>query len=190
MRTLTTPKRCSGKWNYKAITSIRRSRKQVMQRLVAAGYRVTSQWPVGAYRINLVVEGLNRTRGRVRRRKVAHTRAASRVKLSAKQFLSDSVGLCSLSGSVFFRNADAAMSPVFAKLADLEIEALGPASDSRQAADSPSVERIRRCAEALRTQWLADKTLEAGLPADVLRSRNSSISSIHQERAPLEKATW
>jgi very-short-patch-repair endonuclease len=31
-----------------------------MQRLVAAGYRVRSQWPVGAYRIDLVIEDLNR----------------------------------------------------------------------------------------------------------------------------------
>jgi very-short-patch-repair endonuclease len=34
--------------------------KQVMQRLVAAGYRVRSQWSVGAYRIDLVIEGSNR----------------------------------------------------------------------------------------------------------------------------------
>ena len=47
-----------------------------MQRLVAAGYRVRSQWPVGAYRIDLVVEGLNRKTGcRMRRRKMAHTGA-------------------------------------------------------------------------------------------------------------------
>jgi very-short-patch-repair endonuclease len=32
-------------------------KKQVMQRLVAAGYRVVTQWRVGAYRIDLVVEG-------------------------------------------------------------------------------------------------------------------------------------
>src|SRR5438445_114644 len=34
--------------------------KAVMQRLIAAGYRVRSQGLVGAYRIDLVVEGLNR----------------------------------------------------------------------------------------------------------------------------------
>jgi very-short-patch-repair endonuclease len=31
--------------------------RQVLQRLTHAGYRVTPQWPVGAYRIDLVVEG-------------------------------------------------------------------------------------------------------------------------------------
>ncbi|MFZ0658990.1 MAG: AAA domain-containing protein, partial [Candidatus Binataceae bacterium] len=34
--------------------------KQVLQRLLAARYRVETQWPVGAYRIDLVVEGRDR----------------------------------------------------------------------------------------------------------------------------------
>src|SRR5256885_10355266 len=34
--------------------------RQVLQRLVKAGYRVTTQWPVGAYRIDLGVEGAGR----------------------------------------------------------------------------------------------------------------------------------
>src|SRR5258708_21885243 len=34
--------------------------KQVLQRLVRAGYRVTTQWSVGAYRIDMVVEGNNK----------------------------------------------------------------------------------------------------------------------------------
>ena len=33
--------------------------RQVLNRLLAAGYRVIPQWPVGAYRIDLVVEGNN-----------------------------------------------------------------------------------------------------------------------------------
>ena len=45
------------------------------------------------------------------------------------------------------------MAPVFAKLADLEIEPLGPVSEFEGKADSPLVERIRRNAETLRTQW-------------------------------------
>jgi hypothetical protein len=61
-------------------------------------------------------------------------------------------------GSVFFRNPDAAVAPVFAKLGDLEIEALGPASHSERRADSPLVDRIRRSAEAVRARWLAEET--------------------------------
>jgi restriction endonuclease-like protein len=64
-------------------------------------------------------------------------------------------------GSIFFRNPDAAMAPVFAKLADLEIEALGPVSDSEQRADSPLVERIRRSAQALRLKWRAEESASA-----------------------------
>jgi hypothetical protein len=50
------------------------------------------------------------------------------------------------------------MAPVFAKLADLEIEVLGPVSESEHETDSPLIERIRRSAEALRAQWLAEET--------------------------------
>jgi predicted RNA binding protein YcfA (HicA-like mRNA interferase family) len=64
-------------------------------------------------------------------------------------------------GSVFFRNPDAAMTPVFAKLADLEIETLGHVSDSEQKIDSVLIERVRRNAEALRTQWLAEEAASA-----------------------------
>jgi len=53
------------------------------------------------------------------------------------------------------------MAPVFAKLADLEIEALGPVSDSEQRADAPLVERIRRSAEALRFKWRAEECASA-----------------------------
>ena len=48
-----------------------------------------------------------------------------------------------------------------AKLADLEIEPLGPASDSERRTDSPLIERIRRNAEALRAQWLAEESASA-----------------------------
>ena len=62
-------------------------------------------------------------------------------------------------GSVFFRNPDAGMAPVFAKIADLEIEALGPTADSERESRLSVIERIRRSAEALRTQWLAAESL-------------------------------
>ena len=60
-------------------------------------------------------------------------------------------------GSVFFRNPDAAMAPIFAKLANLEIEALGPVSESGRETDSPLIERIRRSAEAMRAKWLTEE---------------------------------
>jgi hypothetical protein len=50
-----------------------------------------------------------------------------------------------------------------AKLADLEIEALGPVSESERETDSPLVERIRRGAEAVRVQWLTQETATTGV---------------------------
>lgn len=135
--------------------------KQIMQRLVAAGYRVRSQWPVGAYRIDLVVEGLNRKLAVECDGEKWHTPEQLQNDLE-RQAILERLGwiFVRVRGSVFFRNPDAAMAPVFAKLDELEIEPLGPASNSERKADSPLVERIRRNAEALRAQWLAERELQ------------------------------
>jgi len=129
--------------------------KQVMQRLVAAGFRVRPQWPVGAYRIDLVVEGLNRRLAVECDGEKWHTPEQLQNDLE-RQAILERLGwiFVRVRGSIFFRNPDAAMAPVFAKLAELEIEALGPASESCEVIDSPLVERIRRKAEAIRAEWL------------------------------------
>jgi len=132
--------------------------KQVMQRLIAAGYRVRTQWPVGAYRIDLVVEGLNKRLAVECDGEKWHTPEQLQSDLE-RQAILERLGwtFVRIRGSVFFRNADAAMAPVFAKLHHLDIEALGPASESKIVADSPLVERVKRSAEALRAAWLAEK---------------------------------
>jgi very-short-patch-repair endonuclease len=136
--------------------------KAVMQRLIAAGYRVRSQWLVGAYRIDLVVEGLTRKLAVECDGEKWHTPEQLQNDLE-RQAILERLGwiFVRVRGSIFFRNPDAAMAPVFAKLADLEIEALGPVSDSEQRADSPLVERIRRSAEALRLKWRAEESASA-----------------------------
>jgi very-short-patch-repair endonuclease len=143
--------------------------KQVMQRLIAAGYRVRSQWPVGAYRIDLVVEGLNRKLAIECDGEKWHTPEQLDNDLQ-RQAILERLGwiFIRVRGSVFFRNPDAAIAPVFAKLADLEIEALGPASEAAQTTDSPLIERIRRTAEAVRAQWLAEETIRTDIAETVL----------------------
>jgi very-short-patch-repair endonuclease len=134
--------------------------KQVMQRLVAAGYRVRSQWPVGAYRIDLVVEGLNRKLAVECDGEKWHTPEQLQDDLE-RQAILERLGwvFVRIRGSLFFRDADAAIAPVFAKLEHLDIEALGPVSQAEAIADSPLVEQVRRKAEALRAAWLTEKTL-------------------------------
>ena len=144
--------------------------KQVMQRLVAAGYRVRSQWPVGAYRIDLVVEGLNRKLAVECDGEKWHTPEQLQNDLE-RQAILERLGwiFVRIRGSLFFRDPDAAIAPVFAKLDHLDIEALGPASQAEPiAADSPLVERIRRKAEALRAEWLAERTSATEIEEDDL----------------------
>jgi len=107
--------------------------KAVMQRLIAAGYRVRSQWLVGAYRIDLVVEGLSRKLAVECDGEKWHTPDQLQNDLEREAIL-ERLGwiFVRVRGSVFFRNPDAAMAPVFARLDHLEIEALGPASESER----------------------------------------------------------
>jgi very-short-patch-repair endonuclease len=143
--------------------------KAVMQRLVAAGYRVRSQWPVGAYRIDLVVEGLNRKLAVECDGEKWHTPEQLQNDLE-RQAILERLGwiFVRVRGSVFFRNPDAAMGSVFSKLAHLDIETLGPVSESEVTTDSPLVERVRRNAEALRVRWLADETVSTEVGEDEL----------------------
>jgi very-short-patch-repair endonuclease len=143
--------------------------KQVMQRLVAAGYRVRSQWPVGAYRIDLVVEGLNKKLAVECDGEKWHTPEQLQGDLE-RQAILERLGwiFVRIRGSVFFRNPDAAIAPVFAKIADLEIETLGPASESERQVDSPLTVRIRRSAEALRGQWQAEESVSREMEEEEL----------------------
>ncbi|MBK7024562.1 MAG: DUF559 domain-containing protein [Sulfuritalea sp.] len=95
---------------------------EVLERLVRHGYRVHPQWKVGAYRIDLVVEGDSGTKlavecdgDRWHYDKVAED--------LARQTLLERLGwkFVRIRGSVFYRNRDEAMQPVFARLSDLEI---------------------------------------------------------------------
>jgi very-short-patch-repair endonuclease len=133
--------------------------KEVMQRLVATGYRVRSQWPVGAYRIDLVVEGLNRKLAIECDGEKWHTPEQLQDDLE-RQAILERLGwiFVRIRGSLFFHNPDAAIAPVFAKLEHLDIEALGRVSESEPFAACPLIERVRRNAEKLRREWLAERT--------------------------------
>lgn len=129
--------------------------KEVLERLVRHGYKVSPQWKVGAYRIDLVVEGDSGAKlavecdgDRWHYDKVAED--------LARQTLLERLGwkFVRIRGSVFYRNRDEAMQPVFAKLADLGIlpADLGPIIPSQSEGDSLRDRVIRRAAE-LRREW-------------------------------------
>ncbi len=129
--------------------------KQVLQRLVRAGYRVTTQWPVGAYRIDMVVEG-NHKRLAV---ECDGDRWHPLEKLEedmARQAILERLGwrFVRIRGSQFFRNPEQAMQPVFARLQTLEIPPIGMVSEKQSDSDGTDLkDRIIRQADALRNQW-------------------------------------
>lgn len=130
----------------------------MLQRLVASGYRVQPQWPVGAYRIDLVVEGNTRRLAVECDGEQWHTPEQLDRDLE-RQAILERLGwvFIRIRGSLFFRDPDAAMAPVFSKLDHLGIEPLGSGATTTSAVNSPTIERIKRTADSLRAAWLAEK---------------------------------
>jgi very-short-patch-repair endonuclease len=132
--------------------------REVMKRLVAAGYHVAPQWRVGAFRIDLVVEG----NGHRLAIECDGDRYHPLEKLPEdldRQSVLERMGwiFTRVRGTEFFRNPDRAMKPVFEKLQLLEISPNGAAS-AAAAKKQPSadlIERVIRRAEELRTKWSA-----------------------------------
>ena len=130
--------------------------KLVLERLVSAGYRVHPQWPVGARRIDLVVEGKSSRLAVECDGEKWHTPEQLTQDLERQSIL-ERLGwtFVRIRGSLFFRDPDTAMAPVFAKLDHLCIEPLGTASANEEPEEAPMLDRVRRQAEALRLDWLA-----------------------------------
>lgn len=96
--------------------------REVLKRLTAAGYQVRTQWRVGYFRIDMVVEGGNK--------RLAIECDGDRwhplEKLSEdmeRQTILERLGwqFVRIRGSAFYRNPEKAMRPVFERLAELEI---------------------------------------------------------------------
>jgi very-short-patch-repair endonuclease len=138
--------------------------KLVLQRLLAAGYRVKTQWPVGAYRIDLVVEGSGKPLGVECDGEKWHTPEQLQRDLEREAIL-QRLGwiFVRIRGSVFFRDPDAAMGPVFAKLDQLGIEPLGMVDpEAHNVTTDGRVEKLRTQAEILRAEWHRERDANAG----------------------------
>jgi very-short-patch-repair endonuclease len=138
--------------------------RDVLKRLVGAGYQVTPQWKVGARRIDMVVEG----DGRRLAVECDGDRYHPLEKLGEdmeRQAVLERLGwiFVRIRGSVFFRDAERAMQPVFDRLRDLEIEpcavelsGLAPITSATELTD-----RITRRAEQIRNEWNGKATNQA-----------------------------
>ena len=132
--------------------------RDVMKRLVQAGYRAIPRWKVGSRNIDLVVEG----NGRRLAIECDGDRDLSLEKLHddlERQSMLERLGwtFARVRGSIFLRDPDRAMSPVFDKLRAMDIATGGPPRD--RANGTPNVdelsERLIRRADQLREEWSA-----------------------------------
>ena len=148
--------------------------KQVLRRLMQAGYRVIPQWPVGAYRIDLVVEGGGK-RLAVECDGERWHRFDNLEADMARQAILERLGwrFERIRGSLFFRRPDQAMAPIFARLQALEIAPEGMKHDAHASQQDgwELKERIIRRATELRQRWIASNE------GSYVQSTNSSPST-------------
>ncbi len=138
--------------------------RQVLQRLVEAGYRLTPQWKVGAYRIDMVVEG----KGRRLAIECDGDRWHPLEKLDddmARQAILERLGwrFLRIRGTQFFRNPDLTMDLVFKRL---EAEKIAPERAAENdlthlreesAHEHEIRDRIIQRAAELRREWQAEQ---------------------------------
>ncbi|MDH4083022.1 MAG: AAA domain-containing protein [Nitrospira sp.] len=157
---------------------------QVLQRLLDAGYRVQPQWPVGAYRIDLVVEGKNRRLAVECDGEKWHTPEQLQRDLE-RQGILERLGwvFVRVRGSVFFRDPETAMAPVFTKLNRLGIEPMKKAELHEPTRVERLVGRIKRAAEKLRQDW-AKEQMALGEDSEYEYETQSAVSSTEPAQSP------
>ncbi|MFC4769533.1 AAA domain-containing protein, partial [Effusibacillus consociatus] len=129
--------------------------KMVLERLVRAGYRVKPQWQVGAYSIDLVVEGGGKRLAVECDGDKWHP-PEKLVQDMGRQAILERLGwkFVRIRGSQFFRNPEKAMKPVFEKLKELNIPPEGLETFEEYADQREELrERIVRRAAELRQLW-------------------------------------
>ncbi len=130
--------------------------REVMKRLIAAGYRVAPQWRIGAFRIDLVVEG----DGKRLAIECDGDRYQPLEKLSEdmeRQSVLERMGwiFTRIRGTEFFRNPERALKPVLEKLQLLEISPTKTSADTGRKAQTSTdlIDRVVCRAEELRNIW-------------------------------------
>ena len=141
---------------------------EVYKILATRNFRVRTQWAVGAYRIDMVVEGCDGKRlaiecdgDRWHYDKVAED--------LERQALLERLGwrFARIRGSAFYRNRNEAMTPVFNRLHELGIEPIVIANLPEEArASSALLEAVKRRARELDTDWFPSKQIAVS-PAPV-----------------------
>jgi very-short-patch-repair endonuclease len=128
--------------------------ERVLRRLMEAHYNVLPQYQVGAYRIDLVVTG----NGRRLAVECDGERYHGPEKLqedAERQAILERLGwkFVRIRGSLFFRDEDRALKPVFSRLTELNISPELELAESKTSAKTEVVERVIRRAQELQASW-------------------------------------
>ncbi|OGX44041.1 MAG: hypothetical protein A3I71_00580 [Omnitrophica WOR_2 bacterium RIFCSPLOWO2_02_FULL_63_16] len=129
--------------------------RQIIRRLTTAGYRVLPQVKVGYYRIDLVIEGSNRRLAVECDGERFHPADKLQEDLE-RQAVLERLGWVfeRVRGSLFFRDPERALEPVFERLQQLGIEPnLTDEAGTRSDTSSDLRERVILRAAELRKQW-------------------------------------
>ncbi len=142
--------------------------REVMKRLLKAGYRVTPHWRIGTFRIDLVVEG----DGKRLAIECDGDRYYPLEKLPEdmdRQSVLERLGwiFTRIRSTEFLRNPVRAMKPVFEKLQMLEIPPIGDSRDSEGARRTSHdvIDRVIGRAEELRRNWSKTNGVNARSPS-------------------------
>jgi very-short-patch-repair endonuclease len=150
--------------------------REVMKRLMEAGYRVAPQWRVGSFRIDLVVEGS----GKRLAIECDGDRYHPLEKLPddmVRQSVLERMGwiFTRIRSTEFFRHPERAMKPVFEKLESLEISPT-KAKQEPPSASSNLIDRVVRRAEELRNSWASREPGESRRPASLQSAGHAAVS--------------
>ncbi|UOG90813.1 MAG: AAA domain-containing protein [Candidatus Thiothrix sulfatifontis] len=138
--------------------------KSVLTDLVNAGYRVKTQWQVGAYRIDIVVEGKARRLAIECDGEKYHTPDNLQQDIE-RQAILERLGwtFVRIRGSQYYRTPEKAIQAVFARLNELGIEKLGVEDTTTSATNLDNdaiIQDIRRTADAIRREWELERAAE------------------------------
>ncbi len=151
--------------------------RQVLRRLLQAGYHVTPQWPVGAFRIDMVVEG----EGLRLAIECDGDRYHPLEKIGEdmeRQAILERLGwkFFRIRGSEYFLDPEESMGKVFKRLGSMGIFPAGPKeSDISEANQNELFQRIQIRAAELRREWTGEEGNKYRLAVDenVLEDDNS-----------------
>lgn len=136
--------------------------RRVLRRLREEGYKVEPQWEVGAYRIDLVVVGSDGTKLAVECDGERYHPPEKLDEDMERQAILERLGwtFVRIRGSVFFRDPDEAMKPVFDRLDDLGIDPGADDATSNEDMSTELTDRIVRRARELRRKWTDQDNLD------------------------------